>query len=397
MHIRKTIALLAASAILAAPFQAFAAEAAEKPAVEKEQSAPAIRVVDATERTLTDRVIVTGTIEAVEEVYVQPQVDGLRIEKLNADIGDIVKAGDTLATLSEDALLLQKSQLQANRAKTEAVGAQLEAQLAEAKANEAEAIRQAVRAEKLVKSAAVSTGQAEQLRASATAATARVNSANQAILANKADVKVVDAQIDDIDLKLARTAVKAPVDGVISARTAKIGAIAAGAGNPLFTLIRDNAIELKADVAEGDLLKLKAGQLVHMAVAGTATKVEGKVRSIDPVIDAATRLGSVKIIIDDPAVARIGMYASAEVIISERKVLSLPLTAVTREKDGFYVRKIDDNRAKMTKVVTGVQDGDFIEIASGLGLKDLVVEKAGAYVRDGDRITPVLPQNAVSN
>lgn len=396
MHVLRTAALLAASVLAAAP--AVAAEDAKKPPVSaNELSAPAIRVVSVQERTLTDRVIVTGTIEAVEDVYVQPQVDGLRIEKLDADVGDIVKQGETLATLSEDALILEKSQLQANRAKTEAVGAQLVAQMAEAKANEEEAIRQAVRAEKLVKSAAMAKGQAEQLRAAATAATARVNSANQAILANKADVRVIDAQIDDIDLKLARTDVRAPVDGVISVRNARIGLIAMmSAGDPLFTIIRDNAIELKADVPEGDILKLKPGQAVHISVAGTETRVEGKVRTIDPMIDATTRLGSVKIAIDDPAVARIGMYASAEVIISERKVPSLPLTAVTAEKDGMYARRIVDDRVKMTKVETGVQDGDFIEISRGLDLKDTVVEKAGAYVRDGDRITPV-PAKTASN
>jgi HlyD family secretion protein len=393
MHFYKTAAFLAAAFFVAMP--AIAAEdTAKQPASATELAAPAIHVVAVQERTLTDRVIVTGSIEAVEEVYVQPQVDGLRIEKLDADVGNTVKAGDTLATLSEDALLLEKSQLQANRAKAEAVGAQLEAQLAEAKANEEEAIRQAVRAEKLVKSAAVSTGQAEQLRAAATAATARVNSANQAIFANKADIKVIDAQIADIDLKLARTAVKTPVNGIISARTARIGAIATGAGNPLFTIIRDNAIELRADVPEGDLLKLKPGQIVHMSVAGTSTRVDGKVRTIDPVIDATTRLGSVKIVIDDPAVARIGMYASAEIVISARKVPSLPLTAVTAEKDGMYARRIVDDRVKMTKVETGVQDGDFVEISKGLAVKDIVVEKAGAYVRDGDRITPVTDKTA---
>jgi HlyD family secretion protein len=323
-------------------------------------------------------------------------VDGLRIEELKADVGDTVKAGDVLATLATDSLILQKSQLLANRAKVEAVGAQLEAQLIEAQANEAEAIRQAVRAEGLVKSKAIAVSQAEQLRATATAATARVNSARQGILANKADVKVIDAQIDDIDLKLARTDVKTTVAGVVSARNAKIGAIAAGAGNPLFTLIRDNAVELDADVAEGDLLKLKPGQTVRMNVAGTSTVVQGKVRTIEPVIDATTRLGTVKIAIDDATVARIGMYASAEVIVSDRKVLSLPLTAVTSEDGNMVVRKVVDGVVTMTTVKTGVQDGDFIEISEGLAAKDIVVEKAGAYVRNGDRVSPVFSQQTAS-
>jgi HlyD family secretion protein len=392
MHFYKTAALLGLFILPAEVAIAADAEPAKQPTVE--QSFPAIRVVSVQQRHLTDRVLVTGTIEAVEIVYVEPQVDGLRIEKLNADVGDRVKAGDTLATLSEDSLLLQKSELLANRAKAVAVGAQFTAQLAEAKANEEEAIRQAVRAEKLLKMAAVSTGQAEQLRATATAATAKVNSARQAILANDADVKVVDAQIDDLNLKLARTAIKTPVGGIVSGRNAKIGAIAVGSGDPLFTVIRDNAVELKGDVAEGDILKLQPGQIVHISIAGTSTRVDGKVRSIDPVVDATTRLGTVKIIVDNPDVVRIGMFASAEVIISERKVLSLPLTAVTADKGGMYVRKIKDNIVRISKVETGVQDGDFIEIAKGLSMGDVVVEKAGAYVRDGDRITPVAEKTA---
>jgi len=116
----KTAALLAASMLMALPVvPAFSAEEPVAKAAAETQSFPAIRVVSATDRMLTDRIIVTGTVEAVEEVYVQPQVEGLRIETLKADVGDTVQAGDTLATLSEDALILQKSQLQANRAKTE--------------------------------------------------------------------------------------------------------------------------------------------------------------------------------------------------------------------------------------------------------------------------------------
>jgi len=404
MFARNLALVLAASVFAASPAFGIAADepaavtkTAAKPADDK-ANLPAIRVMGVRERKLVDRIIVTGTIEPVEEAYVQPQVEGLRIETLKKDVGDTVKAGDVLATLSSDSLVLEKSRLQANRAKAEAVTAQLKAQLAEAKANEAEAIRQAERAEKLVKSRAISVSQAEQLRATATAASARVNSADQAILANEADIKVVDAQIDDIDLRLARTDIKAPVDGVISMKNAKIGSIAAGAGNPLFTIIRDNAIELRGDVAEGDLLKLQPGQVVHMSVAGTSTKVDGKVRMIDPMINATTRLGTVKISIDDASVARIGMYASAEVVVSERSVLTLPLTSVTTEDGATIVRLVDGNGVvKMTKVKTGVQDGDFVEIESGLKAKDIVVEKAGAYVRDGDRVNPVFPQQTASN
>lgn len=396
MSTSKFAIILAASVFATQPAFVLSAEQPATTAAPADANLPAIRVTEVGERTLVDRIIVTGTVQAVEEVYVQPQIEGLRIEDLKADVGDRVKAGDVLATLATDSLVLQKSQLLANRAKVEAVTAQLQAQVLEAEANEAEAIRQAVRAEKLVKSKAVAVGQAEQLRATATASTARVNSAEQAIVANNADLKVIDAQIDDVDLRLARTEVKTSVAGVISVRNAKIGAIAAGAANPLFTIIRDNAIELNADVSEGDLLKLKPGQIVHMNVAGTGTRVEGRVRSIEPVINAVTRLGTVKISIDDPDIARIGMYASAEVVVSERKVLSLPLTAVTSEDGGMVVRRVVDGIVTMTKVKTGVQDGDFVEVSEGLKTKDIVVEKAGAYVRNGDKVAPVFGQKTAS-
>lgn len=58
---------------------------------------------------------------------------------------------------------------------------------------------------------------------------------------------------------MTRSEVKAPVAGVISAKNAKIGAIANGSGEPLFAMIRDGAIEMKADVAEADIIKLAVG------------------------------------------------------------------------------------------------------------------------------------------
>ncbi len=78
-------------------------------------NAPSIVVTAVTERKLTDRVLTSGTIQPVEEVYVQPLVEGLSIKTLKADVGAKVKAGDVLATLMDDTLILQKSQLEATR------------------------------------------------------------------------------------------------------------------------------------------------------------------------------------------------------------------------------------------------------------------------------------------
>lgn len=373
------------------------AEDAPAPAAETAPQLPAIVVTKAVERKMVGRIVASGTIRAVNDVLVQPQVEGLSIRELKADVGDRVEAGAVLATLNDDALLLSKSQLVATKAKAEAGLMQVKAQLAEAKANAAEARRQADRARTLADKGTISSAQADQLEAAAVGAEARVTSATQAIGVSEADLKVVDAQIADIDLKLAGTNVKAPVSGLVSVRNAKVGAIASGAGQPLFTIEQDGALELVADVSESDILPVKAGQKATIALAGSRKEVTGEVRLVSPTIDPTTRLGTVHVALDDDEQARSGMFGNAQIVIAEDTGVALPLTAITTAADGTTVRKIENGVVRLVSVETGIQDGDVIQILTGLKAGDEVVAKAGAYVRDGDRIQPVRQEAAASN
>ncbi|OHV84493.1 efflux RND transporter periplasmic adaptor subunit [Rhizobium sp. LCM 4573] len=379
---------LAASSSLA---QEAAAPAAAEPKL------PAIVVTETVTRALTDRVIATGTIRPVEEVFIQPLVDGLSIRALNVDIGDEVKANGVLATLNDDALLLQKSQLEANKAKAEAGLAQYKAQVIEAQANLDDATRQRDRTRRLSRSGTSTISQLEQAEALVEVRQAQLNASKQAVAVGESDIKVVDAQIEDIDLRLARTGVKTPVDGVVSAKNAKIGAIANGSGEPLFSVIKDGAIELVADLSETDIQKIKAGQKAIVTIAGGRTTIEGKVRLVSPTVDPTTRLGLVHIVIDDESGARAGMYAKADIIVSEANALALPLSAVITNRDGSSARKVEDNVVKQVKIETGIQDNGFVEVVSGLEAGDMVVSKAGAFVRDGDKIAPVADESAASN
>ncbi|WP_395775207.1 efflux RND transporter periplasmic adaptor subunit [Agrobacterium pusense] len=384
--------LLSATAL---PLPAAAEGEAQAPV--KQQNVPSIIVAHVTKRDLVDRVIATGTIRPVDEIYVQPLVDGLSIDTLNVDIGDKVEANAVLAVLSSDSLILQKSQLEANKAKAQAAVAQAKAQVLEAEASANDANRQRDRAAKLGQSGSGSVSQVEQTQAQAEVAAAKLNAARQAVSAGEADIKVVDAQIADIDLKLTRTGVKTPVAGIVSAKNAKVGAIASGAGNPLFTVIKDGAIELVADLSETDIQNVKVGQKAYLTVAGGRAKIEGKVRLVSPTVDPTTRLGSVHVVLPENSPARSGMYASAEIVIEETNALALPLSAVTSGREGSTTRKVEGDVVKQVKIETGIEDGGFIEIVSGLAAGDKVVEKAGAFVRDGDRIRPVEAQTAASN
>lgn len=381
--------------MIIAPFSSAFAEEATK--VQPAHNLPSIIVTEAVDQSISDRVVATGTIQAVEQVYVAPLVEGLSIRSLNVDIGDKVEEGSVLVVLNDDALRLEKSQLEASLAKAEAGLAQLNAQLVEAKANSEEATRVSDRNAELAKNGTVSTAEADRVRALAAATRARARSAEQAVAVSNADIKVAQAQIDDIDLRLTRTEVKAPVAGVISAKNAKIGAIANGSGEPLFAMIRDGAIEMKADVAEADIIKLAVGQPAIITLAGGNTKVEGAIRLIAPTVDPVSRLGTVFISLNDTAKARSGMYASAIITAEEKQAVVLPQTAVTNEDGKTIVRKVDNGVVNIVPVKTGISDGKFVEVLDGLKVGEQVVARAGAYVRDGDRINPVKSAQPATN
>lgn len=356
---------------------------------------PSIYVVAARQEAITETVLASGFVRPVEEVYVQPQVEGLAVESSDVEVGQIVRKGETMAVLSDASLKLQLSQLTASKAKAGAALAQGRAQLVEAQANADEAVRVRDRYKKLAESGTMATASSDQAESSARAALARVNSARQNVAVAKAEVAVAQSQIDDVNLRLARTRIKAPVSGVVSAKNIRIGAIASGAGNPLFTIIRDNRLELRADVSEEDLLKLDAGQSVSMTLPGQSRPVTGKVRLVDPTVDLTSRLGTVRVSFDDPDKVRAGMFVNARIVVQKKMAVVLPVSAVSVSASDATVLKVDNGSVRATSVTTGIEAGGRIEIVDGVKPGDEVVAKAGAFVRNGDRIHPVaMPANA---
>jgi HlyD family secretion protein len=379
------------AALLAGPSGAQEGEAGAAGAVAAE-SLPAITVSEVRPLRLTDRVIASGLVDAVEEVTVQTLVEGQPIDELLADVGDTVEEGQVLARLSTSSLELQLSQLAANRAATEAQIAQAQASLQQATANAEEAERVAARDAELAEAGTVPRAQADQSGAAAVAARAQVGVAEQGVAAARAQLELVDAQIENAELQLSRTEVKAPVGGLVVARNTQVGAIASAAGAPMFTIVRDNLMEMRAEVAEQDLLRLEPGQVASMSSMEGSEPITGTVRRVEPTIDPQTRLGGARIVIDDPTKVVKGMFLTAEVVVAEAEVLAVPVTAVGSGTEGSTVMRVRDGVVERVAVTTGIRDEDLIGIAEGLEAGDLVVTKAGAFLRNGDRINPV-PEN----
>jgi len=383
---------LAALFVLSSLGLAFPA-AAQTPAAEATPLLPAITVSVVEQRVLRDRAIVTGLIGPVESVQVAPLIEGQPIEALLADVGDIVTEGQTLAILSKTTLELQKSQLAASLAQARAIIAQAEAQMLEARTAADEAQRVNERTASLRKQGSASQAAADTANSNAISATARVTVAVQSLEGARAQATFVAAQTDNIDLQLRRTEVKSPVNGEITQRNAVVGSIASAAGGPMFKLIRDGALEMDADVAEVDMMRVAKGQKVLLSLVGTDAPLTGTVRLVEPTIDPTTRLGRARIKLDEPVKVRSGMFVDAEVMVSERETLAVPVTAVGRTSQGASVKRVQDGLVTQVPVQTGIRDSGWVEILSGLEAGDTIVTKAGAFVRDGDRINPVPATN----
>ncbi len=385
-------ALSGAAVAMSAPVRAENAAPAEKTAI----SLPAITVSAVGRRTLRDRVVASGLVAPVERVLVQPLIEGQPIEALLVEVGDMVEQGQVLARLSDSTLRLQESQFAASRAAAVASIAQAEAQVLERRSTADEARRVSERTKALRAQGSSSQAAAESADAAAVSAAAGVTVAEQTLEAARAQLSLVDAQIADLKLQLQRTDVVAPVAGEVAERNAMIGAIATAAGDPMFVIVRDNELELRADVAERFLLKLAPGQRVVMRGVGQSEPLSGTVRLVRPTIDLVSRLGQARISIEDTAAVRSGMFLEAEILVAERDAIAVPVTAIGASNAGSTVMKVVDGTVSRVAVDLGIRDGGFVEVLSGLEAGDLVVTKAAAFVRDGDKINPV-PDTAGTN
>jgi HlyD family secretion protein len=382
----KTIFSFVLAAAFAVP--AFAQEgetAAPAPVV-----LPAISVALVVSAPISDRIFASGLVGPVEEIVVQPQIEGQQIEALLADIGERVEQDQVLAQLSKTSLLLRQTQLEASAASANAALAQGQAQLVETRASAEEAVRVRDRTSSLRDNGAVSQAALDQATSAATSALARVTAAEQGVQAAEAQIALAVAQTADVTLSLARTSVKAPVAGEITTRNASVGAIATAGGPSMFVIIRDGLLELRADVAERDVLRLAVGQKVSLRVVGRAEPLTGMVRLVEPTVDIVTRLGRVRIALDDPGLVRSGMFAEAEILAAAREGLTVPVAAVQLGASGATVLRVDaDGLLTRVPVTTGIRDRGTIEILTGLAANDTIVSRAGAFVREGERINPV--------
>lgn len=353
---------------------------------------PAVTVTRAAPADFVETVLVTGSLVPREDVLVAPEVEGLRILELRADQGDEVKKGDVLAVLETVTLDTQLAQNAANIARSTAAIAQAQSQIAEVQARLTEAKAQLERAKPLSKEGYLSGSTLDARTAAKRSLEALLVSAQGGLQAAEAEKVQFEAARRELEWRRTRSDVRAPVDGLISRRTAHIGAIATAlgvaAGEPMFRIIQNGEVELDAEAGEAQVRKLKAGQTAAITVAD-GTSVTGAVRLVSPEIDNTTRLGKVRIFIGAGKNLRVGTFASAQIETARQRGLAVPVSAVSTAGGISTALVLDGDIVRERKIKTGLTSGGLIEVVSGLNEGDRLIARAGTFLQDGDVVRPI--------
>jgi RND family efflux transporter MFP subunit len=306
-----------------------------------------------------------GNVAAWQEASIGAEASGLRLTQVLVNVGDTVKKGQLLATFAGDAV--------------QADVAQAKAALMEAQANAMDAAANAERARTLQNTGALSTQQINQYLTAEKTAAARVQAAQATLSAQ--------------GVRTQNTQVRAPDNGVISARGATVGAVV-GAGTELFRMIRGGRLEWRAEVTSNEIASIKPGAKA-MVTAASGAQVEGTVRTVAPTIDAATRNALVYVDLPANAGVKAGMFAKGEFALGAANALTLPQQALVL-RDGFtYAMRVEaNNKVSQVKLETGRRVGDAVEIKQGAKSSDRFVASGGGFLADGDTVKIVEAQPA---
>ncbi len=182
--------------------------------------------------------------------------------------------------------------------------------------------------------------------------------------------------------------VAAPVAGTVLHRSAVVGTAASARAPPLFEIIAKGELEVSADASAKDLARVAPGQKAKVKVIG-AGEFPGLVRTVSPAVDPVTQQGEVRVFVGADPALRTGAFARAIVTLGENCAVTIPLSAILYGNEGAVVQVVRGDHVETRTVATGLASDGQIQIGKGLAEGDLVVVRAGAFLRDGDPVRPI--------
>ena len=235
---------------------------------QKNGVAIAVTAVTAQEGTVQRRMTFSGPVVGRDEVPIYSELAQGRIDKILVEAGQHVKAGAVLATIDAASLRIQRAQQQANQQKASVAIKQQENALEEAQAQYTQAQAERKRAEVVVETGLISREVRDQRVMAEQLAKTHVQSVKNSLGMAQADFSLASAQLAESDLRLNQAAIRSPVSGLVIERKARTGMSLAQNTEPLFSILRDDDVEVELEVSADDAIRLKLGMPATIQLVG---------------------------------------------------------------------------------------------------------------------------------
>ena len=364
----------------------------------RDASARPIKVETVKEETMTRAVELVGTLAAVDQVTISSEADG-KVSRILADLGDRVKAGQTLVQVDREK---QQYNFDQQRASLEKALAQLGAPDAQhlpeaektpdvqkAAADLAQAKQAHDRASQLFKRTlvpqqtlddAATTLQSKQ--ASYDLSLQNAKNLRASIQASEASMKLADRQLRD-------TEIRAPFDGIVEKRLVNLGELVK-TQMPVMAIVRVDPLKVIAEIPEKMAPWIKEGQPVQLLVDAYPERTfVGKVSRISPAVNAATRAFPFEALVPNrDATLKPGTFARVHIESGKvDTVLTLPYSTLQYRYGVNRVFVIDGDKLAGRELKVGDRLGERIEILSGVKAGDRVASSDIDKLVDGQKVS----------
>lgn len=304
-----------------------------------------VEVAAVSEGTVSAYISSTANLVAESEVKVLSEVEG-RVLTLRVEEGDWVKNGQVLATLVRDdeQIAFKKAQLKETNARAAFD-----------------------RATELVDRELISREEFDKL---------------------KIDYEITGQELAEAEWALKKTTIVAPFSGRVTARMTQLGQHVRP-GDELFQVTDYNPLIARIYLPERDVLGLEEGRTVQIRLdAADQVSFAGRIRQISPVVDTST--GTVKVTVEatePPKEVRPGSFVSVNIVRETHpEAVLLPREAVLRELQKAHVFVAEDDVAEKRSVTLGLEEGDLIEVISGVEAGDQVIVTGQGGLKDGSAV-----------
>ncbi|MGD0893456.1 MAG: efflux RND transporter periplasmic adaptor subunit [Terracidiphilus sp.] len=393
------IALPALASIVACNFEGRHSDQTEQ--------APSAQVAQAQRGSIAHTLSLAGQFQPYQVVDIHPKVTGFMV-KINVDIGDRVRKGQTLAVLEVPELnaQLQGTVFELQQTKDDLLRAQHEIKRAEATHAALHLDYERLLETSKAQPGLIAQQELDDAQSKDLASESQVDAAKAAAAAAEQHTEVAHSDNTRVQALKNYTNVVAPLDGVIVWRYADTGALIQSGTNsneqdiPIVRLSESGLLRLRMPIPENDVQYVHEGDPMQIRVDAIGRSFTGRIARFTRDVNFETRTMETEVDVDNKDLSiSPGMYANAEMQLGRvDNVITVPVEALVLKEKQRTVYVLDaGNRVHVRPVEVGLRGSKLAEIKSGIQPGDRVIVGGQEKYTDGELVSPILTPEPASD